>query len=82
MGSNSDKIELPDKCDKAGMIPRAAQQFFDSIETIKAKASSEGKTEPSFELSTQFVEVSNINYVSFASNNFAIFSFTIMKLST
>ena len=65
MGSNSDGIERHN----AGMIPRAARQFFDSIEAIKSKAIKEETSVPSFELSIQFVEVSNINYFSFASNN-------------
>ena len=55
MGTNFDKVEFDDK---AGMIPRAAHQFFNSIKEINETATNEGKSPPFFELLIQFVEVS------------------------
>lgn len=42
-----------------GIVPRAVEQIFDTIESLKAKAKEAGDIEPTFTIEVQFIEVSH-----------------------
>jgi hypothetical protein len=40
-----------------GIVPRAVEQIFNTIDSMKAKAREAGEVEPTFAIEVQFIEV-------------------------